>query len=449
MRIRIYIAFLLALIATPTIAQTITPYYFIAPLRSDYVDPGDSPFIDGSQVGVATTNFGNNLSTCDSAQECFDAVDNLTLGGGGGGGLSTVATDATIDGDGSTGNPLGIADDGVTQAKLANNSVHAAQIAANAVDSSEIASDAVGTNELEADAVTEAKIADSAVGHDQLASNSVREPEIQANAVGHSEMADDSVGVDELITSNTPATSQVLGYDGSDMTWVVQSGGGGGTPVTASRDSIYLDTTDKAQASFLSGAFDEAIVDGSVLEFVLFNGGATGERRGYATMTSNEFLLLEVQATEPTDVSAAQGFLVRQTDLSGTSTSPANVLDTLFVWRGATDSDFYYRTGRSGDFRLQVYKFVAGGPTGATGADGAPGTDGTDGTDGMDGADGTGTTFSIHALDAETTIAGGDSIAFSDASDSNTEKRITRHNFGTALAATGHRTQRSTGQLRT
>ena len=133
-----------------------------------------------------------------------------------------------MDGDGTPGDPLSIADDGVTQAKLANNSVHAAQIGANAVGTSEISANAVGTSELAADAVTNANLADDSVHNDQLASNSVRADEIQANAVGHVEMNDDSVGVDELITSNTPATSQVLGYNGTAMTWVPQGGGGGG-----------------------------------------------------------------------------------------------------------------------------------------------------------------------------------------------------------------------------
>ena len=62
---------------------------------------------------------------------------------------------------------------------------------------------------------------------------------------------------------------------------------------------------------------------------------------------------------------------------------------------------------------------------------------GATGPTGPAGADGAGTTFAIHSLPAETTIAGGDSIPFSDTSDSNDAKRITRHNFGIALAATG------------
>ena len=76
--------------------------------------------------------------------------------------------------------------------------------------------------------MTNANLADDSVHNDQLASNSVRADEIQANAVGHVEMNDDSVGVGELITSNTPAASQVLGYNGTAMTWVAQGSGGGG-----------------------------------------------------------------------------------------------------------------------------------------------------------------------------------------------------------------------------
>ena len=59
---------------------------------------------------------------------------------------------------------------------------------------------------------------------------------------------------------------------------------------------------------------------------------------------------------------------------------------------------------------------------------------------------GGGATFTIHSLPAETTIAAGDSIPFSDASDSNDPKRITRQNFGTAFAGRGIEAT-ATGQL--
>ena len=60
--------------------------------------------------------------------------------------------------------------------------------------------------------------------------------------------------------------------------------------------------------------------------------------------------------------------------------------------------------------------------------------------------DGSGATFAIHNLPAENTIAAADSIPFSDASDSNDPKRITRQNFGTALAGRGLEAT-ATGQI--
>ena len=83
-------------------------------------------------------------------------------------------------------------------------------------------------------------------------------------------------------------------------------------------------------------------------------------------MTSDEFLGLTAQAAAPTTAAQAQGFNVRQIDVTGINT---NALDAVYIWRGATDSDFYYDVWRGGNFRLQVYKFIAGGPTGQAGAD--------------------------------------------------------------------------------
>ena len=79
-----------------------------------------------------------------------------------------------------------LADDAVTQAKLANNSVHArADRGQRGRHFGDFSANAVGTSELSADAVTNANLADDSVHNDQLAANSVRADEIQANAVGH------------------------------------------------------------------------------------------------------------------------------------------------------------------------------------------------------------------------------------------------------------------------
>ena len=131
----------------------------------------------------------------------------------------------------------------------------------------------------------------------------------------------------------------------------------GGGDVTAERTSIYLDAADVAQNTIHSGSFDEAIVAGYTLEFSFSNGGASGTPRAYVQMTSDEFLGLTVQAAAPTTAAQAQGFNVRQIDVTGINT---NALDTVYIWRGATDSDFYYDVWRGGNFRLQVYQVRCG-----------------------------------------------------------------------------------------
>lgn len=78
-------------------------------------------------------------------------------------GLSTIAHDSTLTGNGTTNSPLGIANAGVGTNQLAS----------SAVTSSKIALGAVGTALLSDLAVTSAKIAPEAVTTAQLANNSV------------------------------------------------------------------------------------------------------------------------------------------------------------------------------------------------------------------------------------------------------------------------------------
>ena len=255
--------------------------------------------------------------------------DDHVHGGGGGGGLATVSTDATLGGDGSASDPLTVANP--------------------FTDADETKLDGIEAG------------AEVNVGSEYTAAEKSKLAAVEANATA-----------DQTDAEIVAAVNTNLGNED----WQTQGSGGGGT-ATASRDRIYADTADKAQATIHSGSFTEAVVDGYDMEFVLSNGGASGNRRGYGRLTSNEFLLLPVQATAPTTTAEAQGLLVRQTDVSGGVST--NVLDQLFVWRGATDSDLYYATRQGGSFRLQVYKWIAGGPTGPAGADGAAGADGMDG----------------------------------------------------------------------
>ena len=271
--------------------------------------------VAGTWAGYTTGTDQTARDAAATAQtEIEDHEANHPSGGGG-----TVSTDATLDGDGSAGDPLSLADDAVTTAKIEALAVH--------------------TGKLNDDAVTAAKLADNAVHHDSIVDNAVRPDNIQANAVTEAKIADGAVTVAKM-DSGSAADGDVATADGSGgVAFEAATGGGGGGTATAERTSIYLDAADVAQATTHSAAFDEAIVAGYDMEFVLFNGGAAGDRRGYARMTSDEFLLLTAQTAAPTDTSEAQGFLVRQPDLSGTSTSPANTVDIFNVWQGATATD--------------------------------------------------------------------------------------------------------------
>ena len=181
---------------------TRTPYWVDVHVRSN---PDQSPTtytVTADRGAVQTVTAGDIDS--ESATNAFVMTADGSGGAawaavtGSGGGLTAVTSDATLDGAGTTGDPIGVADEGVDTAQLAGNAVTQAKLAANSVHGAQIANSVVGTSELEDDAVTEAKVADSAIGNEQLAANSVRVSEIQANAVTHVKMADGSVDTLEL-----------------------------------------------------------------------------------------------------------------------------------------------------------------------------------------------------------------------------------------------------------
>lgn len=106
-----------------------------------------------------------------------------------------------------------IVDGAVGSVALADDAVTNAKIAVDAITATEIADGAVGTLALAADAVTSAKIAVDAVTSSEIAANAVTAAEIAANAVTSSELADLAVTtaklVDDAITSAKIATDAV------------------------------------------------------------------------------------------------------------------------------------------------------------------------------------------------------------------------------------------------
>ena len=99
-----------------------------------------------------------NLDSKENSQTSHDASLSIQLENAPGG-LQTVSTDATLTGDGTPNNPLGVApnaittpllaDGAVTNTKLANNSVETTKIADNAVTTTKLADGSVSSTKLQ------------------------------------------------------------------------------------------------------------------------------------------------------------------------------------------------------------------------------------------------------------------------------------------------------------
>ena len=79
--------------------------------KLDGVEAGAAADQSAAEVVVDASSFSGNLSASDDdVQSALDTIDDLALGGGGGGGgLDSVASDATLTGDGTASDPLEVA----------------------------------------------------------------------------------------------------------------------------------------------------------------------------------------------------------------------------------------------------------------------------------------------------------------------------------------------------
>lgn len=127
------------------------------------------------------------------------------------GGFADTAGAAPI-GDGTI-TTAKLADDAVTQAKVAAGAIGATELASNAVTSTKLAAGSVGSTALASDAVTAAKIADGAVGTSALADGSVTAAKLAADAGagGSASLADGSVTTAKL--ANLAVTTAKLAAD--------------------------------------------------------------------------------------------------------------------------------------------------------------------------------------------------------------------------------------------
>ena len=166
---------------------------------------GDSTITEDkfANIGVGTTTptskftVAGTIETTQGGVKFPDGSTQTTAG------ISSVAHDGTLVGNGTGPSPLGIAPGGVGTLQLANAAVTGPKIAGGAVgnlqlaDASvtagKIAAGAVGTPQLAGAAVTGPKIATGAVGNLQLADAAVTSAKIAAGAVGTLHIADDAV----------------------------------------------------------------------------------------------------------------------------------------------------------------------------------------------------------------------------------------------------------------
>src|SRR5215207_3650066 len=99
-----------------------------------------------------------NLDSKENSQTSHDAWLDVQLAGAADG-LEAVATDATLAGDGTSANPLGVAPGAITSTQLADGAVTPAKIVDGAVAAAKLADNAVGTAKLADGSVTSAKLA--------------------------------------------------------------------------------------------------------------------------------------------------------------------------------------------------------------------------------------------------------------------------------------------------
>ncbi len=191
--------------------------------------------------------FGSGVANASNDPSTFEmSFDDTLLGAGG---LTAVAHDATLTGDGTPASPLGLANNAVTSAKIADGAVTSAKIADGQVGSTDLANNSVTNAKLVDTAVTTAKIADNAVTSAKIADGQVGNADLASGAVTGTKVAvpltlagaatktleltntyAGGIPGATLRASNSATTGGIAGFfetQGSDATIVAQGRGSG------------------------------------------------------------------------------------------------------------------------------------------------------------------------------------------------------------------------------
>ena len=167
-----------------------TALEFGGPVRFDYVHQGtvdDAPLLASDLGGEHPTGSISNDALASDAVTAVKvdsetATDGWVLTADGasgsaweaqtGQGGTTVVTTQPVSGDGTTGDPVTIADGAIDSDAIADAGITHVDLANNSVDGSNIRPDAVGASEIEAGAVDTSELADDAVTAAKLDSGS-------------------------------------------------------------------------------------------------------------------------------------------------------------------------------------------------------------------------------------------------------------------------------------
>ena len=212
--------------------------------------------------------------------------------------LDNVASDSTIDGDGTSGTPLGLADDAVTTVKVIDQAITEAKLHPDVVaqlgDNENLLSSVATNASIDGDGTTgdPLSLADDAVGTDNLQDNAVEQDKIVDGAVSGPKVSTgaisrvklDQVLLDDLDSKlETVATDSTIDGNGSNIPLSVADNSVDRTKldsaVRTELDDIPSDLTDLGQVPSALGNTGQILQVNSgatALEFVnQQSGGAT------------------------------------------------------------------------------------------------------------------------------------------------------------------------------
>ena len=115
-----------------------------------------------------------------------------------GGGLAAVSTTTSLTGDGTSTDPLDIADGGVDTANLADDAVTGAKIADDTIHGGALIDGTIPTVKIGDDQVTGAKLSDNAVSTGKVAADAITQAKIADDAVDTDQLADEAVTAAKL-----------------------------------------------------------------------------------------------------------------------------------------------------------------------------------------------------------------------------------------------------------